>query len=180
MTKHYHSRRLKPDTIYRIRRFIDNFNPHNEMEKRDLKILKYAFIDGLSASAIYRKCDQDLVAFGNRSKNKPLTVTSICRIINNYCRDFDMTRLTSKNRKRVQLMRKREKCPSKHIHMCAFCGNKDNLEEHHMIPLSFGGDNNDLNLVFLCKKCHKEVTAYHNKLHIMINTEGCKNERTVD
>lgn len=159
-----HQRRLKPDTIYRIRKFIDDFSPKNEIEKRDLKILKYAFIDCLSASAIYRKCDPDLVGLGNRSKNKPLTVNSICRIISNYCRDFDMTRLTRTNRNRVNLMRRREKYPIKHIRMCAFCGAKDNLEEHHMIPLSFGGDNNDLNLVFLCKACHKEVTDYHMRI----------------
>ena len=47
---------------------------------------------------------------------------------------------------------------------CAFCGNKDCLQEHHMIPLFMGGTNNDENLVWLCKSCHLTVTKYQKTL----------------
>ncbi|MBD3194536.1 MAG: hypothetical protein GF317_05730 [Candidatus Lokiarchaeota archaeon] len=32
------------------------------------------------------------------------------------------------------------------------------LEVHHIIPRCEGGDNSDINLVTLCKNCHKKVT----------------------
>ena len=37
---------------------------------------------------------------------------------------------------------------------------KKSLELHHMISICMGGDNSDFNLVYLCKKCHKQVTKY--------------------
>lgn len=38
---------------------------------------------------------------------------------------------------------------------CASCGNDDELEIHHIVPLCLGGTNNLTNLVPLCHRCHK-------------------------
>lgn len=38
---------------------------------------------------------------------------------------------------------------------CQVCGNRQNLEIHHKIPLSLGGSNEKENLEVLCKNCHK-------------------------
>ena len=70
-----------------------------------------------------------------------------------------------KNREeRIALLKERRKKASGHIRQCAFCGTDKELEEHHMIPLSMGGTNDELNLVFLCKDCHKAVTSYQWKI----------------
>ena len=37
---------------------------------------------------------------------------------------------------------------------CCNCGSKDNLEYHHIIPLSLGGNNKLSNLCCLCYSCH--------------------------
>lgn len=43
---------------------------------------------------------------------------------------------------------------------CGKCGETENLEWHHMIPLSLGGETDDGNMVCLCKECHKKATEY--------------------
>jgi 5-methylcytosine-specific restriction endonuclease McrA len=40
---------------------------------------------------------------------------------------------------------------------CGICGNDRWREKHHIIPLSFGGINDDLNLIAICMKCHNEI-----------------------
>jgi 5-methylcytosine-specific restriction endonuclease McrA len=37
---------------------------------------------------------------------------------------------------------------------CAICGNKNNLNIHHLKPKNMGGNNNPENLITLCKSCH--------------------------
>lgn len=44
---------------------------------------------------------------------------------------------------------------------CCFCGKKETLNVHHIVPESCGGDNDPLNLIVLCRKHHLNVhTAY--------------------
>lgn len=38
--------------------------------------------------------------------------------------------------------------------MCRLCGNKENLEVHHMLALTFGGKSTMKNLITLCADCH--------------------------
>lgn len=53
---------------------------------------------------------------------------------------------------------------------CCNCGNTNDLEYHHIIPLSLGGNNNLSNYCCLCYKCHsllhfsKERGINHSKL----------------
>ena len=51
----------------------------------------------------------------------------------------------------------------KYRNKCANCGSKENLEIHHIVPLSLGGTNNITNLVPLCYSCHK---AAHQGRHL--------------
>lgn len=52
---------------------------------------------------------------------------------------------------------------------CCNCGEVDNLELHHIIPLLLGGTNRPSNLVWLCNRCHKSahggrhISDYKNK-----------------
>jgi transcription elongation factor Elf1 len=40
---------------------------------------------------------------------------------------------------------------------CFICGATSNLQEHHIIPKSLGGDKLENNKVLLCDNCHKKV-----------------------
>lgn len=44
-----------------------------------------------------------------------------------------------------------------HGDRCVNCGSGDDIEFHHIVPLSLGGTNNYGNVVPLCWKCHKAV-----------------------
>jgi len=51
---------------------------------------------------------------------------------------------------------KKKECGNK----CQRCESQNVLEVHHIIPLSRGGNNSNLNLIVLCHACH---TARHRK-----------------
>tara|TARA_A100001515_G_scaffold135117_1_gene125802 strand:- start:337 stop:735 length:399 start_codon:yes stop_codon:yes gene_type:complete len=40
---------------------------------------------------------------------------------------------------------------------CAFCGTKENLQIHHIIPISLGGTDDKTNLLTACSKCHEKI-----------------------
>jgi len=39
--------------------------------------------------------------------------------------------------------------------LCQRCGTKEDLEVHHIVAVSVGGNNELSNLVVLCHKCHR-------------------------
>ena len=158
-----HGWRITNEQRIKVLSFLSSFEPKNEIEKRDKKILQYIFVDNLSASAVSRLNDPDLVSTSNRSKGKNLSFVSILRSVYKYFPEFERREALYKPKSRdsrIELRMKRKKKAAEHIKQCAFCGTKKNLEEHHMIPLSMGGTNDELNLIFLCKDCHKDVTSY--------------------
>jgi hypothetical protein len=40
---------------------------------------------------------------------------------------------------------------------CAICGARRWVEKHHIVPLCFGGINDNLNLMGICLICHNEI-----------------------
>ena len=47
-------RNISNKNLNEIYDFINNFQPKNEIEERNLIILRYAYIDNLSAESIYK------------------------------------------------------------------------------------------------------------------------------
>lgn len=47
--------------------------------------------------------------------------------------------------------------------VCYNCGETENIEYHHVVPLKLGGTNNTSNIVALCHRCH---CAAHHGRHI--------------
>ena len=43
---------------------------------------------------------------------------------------------------------------------CRMCGTTENLERHHLKPKSQGGTDDDFNIIFMCKKCHNQLTEH--------------------
>ena len=52
------------------------------------------------------------------------------------------------------------------------CGSKHDIETHHIISNMFGGNNDDNNLITLCKCCHNAVHIIRRKQDIQITEEG--------
>lgn len=40
---------------------------------------------------------------------------------------------------------------------CYFCGSRDDIERHHVIPRRFGGPDREDNLVDVCHDCHMKL-----------------------
>ena len=175
--KIYSWRSLSVEERVQALKKIETMEEYNREQSRAKAILTYFIKDNMCASAISRLNDPRIVGFGNRSYYKPLSPSSILRIIYQYFPEFEGRQTNQKvsNKNRVDLIRKREKQISPHIKQCAFCGGSDHLEEHHMIPLFLGGTNDDENLVYLCHKCHKKVTAYQNQF---MNKKSITQEET--
>jgi uncharacterized CHY-type Zn-finger protein/DNA-directed RNA polymerase subunit N (RpoN/RPB10) len=42
-------------------------------------------------------------------------------------------------------------------HFCAACGREDDLQYHHLVPVSKGGKDEFENIIVLCGECHKKI-----------------------
>ena len=152
-------------------RYVASLPENTAEQRRAKKILSYFVLDNLSASAIKRLNDPEIVCASNRAHGAPLSTSSILAIVYEHFPQFKKSK-TRTNNPRVELICRREKQCSPHIKQCAFCGCTERLEEHHMIPLSMGGTNDDRNLVFLCHACHADVSAYQGELRKGLDLNG--------
>ena len=57
----------------------------------------------------------------------------------------------------------------KEVGKCELCGSKRGLEVHHIIPISFGGDDVDENKIVVCCGCHAKLTPRR-----LLTTKGIK------
>lgn len=164
--KHYRWRSLTFDERFEAIKKIETIEENSREQIRAKAILTYFVKDNMNASSISRLNDNRIVSFCHKTYLKPLTASSILEVVYQYFPEWrgkQMQQGVSK-KNRVDLIKKRRFFASPHIMQCAFCGSKNNLEEHHMIPLFMGGTNDDENLIFLCEKCHKGVSNYQYQL----------------
>ena len=140
--------------------FIDSMNPQDEIEERNKYILHLAFVENKSALTISKMNDAKIVGYGNRDRGKPLTNNSISRIIKSYNlvneKEHDFSQRNNYHRRKT-LTIKRQRGEIKKPLICGCCGNKQELELHHIVPLELGGTDDFYNLIYLCKDCHKRM-----------------------
>lgn len=124
-------------------------------EGKEKKILDLYFVSGLSSSEVVRYCEENDI----RSRNNTFfTKRSIQNIVAKCFPEIKQYRKSNpdneKRKTHFQYINSHERV------RCGKCGGTENLEWHHMIPLSFGGEADDGNMVCLCKECHKKATEY--------------------
>jgi hypothetical protein len=77
---------------------------------------------------------------------------------------FERTRKSIAREKRLEETESREPIPEETRQFvwrrdegkCVLCGNQENLEFDHMIPVSKGGSNTERNLQLLCEECNRK------------------------
>ena len=148
--------------------YIEAMSENTEKEKRDKKIMEYAFVHDMSARKIAKLKDPEIVGYGQSNRGKPLTYSTISLIIKQICRENNLIREVvvkkSKNVvKRNRLKAEKDKETEGRRKVCAMCGAKEKIEMHHMIPLWAGGENSKYNIVPLCQFCHREATKIQNR-----------------
>ena len=143
--------------------FINQWTPTTDTEKRDKHILQLAFVEDMNCCQIARLNDPVIVGMGNRNRGKPLTPAWIYGICVKYVPAVKNTqdKNTSKTKKiRNELFKKQLRHEIKKVKICSTCGGKDDLELHHIVPVSKGGTNDYYNLIYLCHSCHMKL--HHN------------------
>ena len=58
---------------------------------------------------------------------------------------------------------------------CKLCGSRENLQQHHVVPLSRGGDPGFQNRIWVCKECHAKL---HPECSELVKASPSKEERT--
>lgn len=113
----------------------------------------------MNASQIKRLNDPAIIGHGNRSKGKPLSVTSILKICYKYVPKEKIRKPSpvQVKKQRMDLWRKRQQGEINRPRLCSVCGNTANIELHHIIPINIGGTNDYYNLINLCHDCHQAV-----------------------
>lgn len=158
---------LTNEVLAEIISMLNEWEPQTAVEKRDKKICYLAFVKNMNATQIARLNDPLFIGMGNRSKNKPLSVTSILKICYKYAPEaknrYTKRQKTTDARLELAKMRRQGKITKPKI--CSTCSNTDNLELHHIIPLAVGGTNDYYNMIYLCHSCHALLhSSIYNKL----------------
>lgn len=60
---------------------------------------------------------------------------------------------------------------------CINCGSTDELQLHHIVPLSQGGTNRLSNIVVICSKCHGKIHGIGYKNHSANTKKGIEKAR---
>ena len=150
---------ISHESLAQILTRLEAWEPQTDTERRDKRVLELAFIHNMNASQIARLKDPLLVGMGNRSKGKPLSVSSILTICHKYAPGIEkrQQRKCTTAEKRNTLFAERQKGIDNRQKVCATCGTATDIELHHIIPLAAGGTNDYFNLIYLCHACHMEL-----------------------
>ena len=142
---------------------IAEFNPVNDIERRNKRILELAFIHDMNPQQIARLNDPEFIGIGNRSKGKPLSssaISSICMAFAPEVADYRSHVKQTRNPaqiKRTALYKQRQTGEIHRQEVCATCGSKEDIELHHIIPVAVGGTDDYFNLISLCHACHMKL-----------------------
>ena len=152
---------LPPDMRAAIIIRLNDFTPTTEAERRNKRILEYAFVNDMNAVAIYRLQDPEIIGMGNRSRGKPLDPKSIWQICMDFAPEVLEYRRSRPSKpiteRRNALYKQRLQGTIKRPAACATCGSKKEIEQHHIIPLKAGGTDDYFNLISLCHDCHMKL-----------------------
>lgn len=154
---------IKPEFRIEMADFIKKCRRTQKLKGETKKILRYVVVNDYSALTISKINDPLIISYGNRSRGKQLSNMHISRIINSYFPNIPK-RIDYSQRnyyeRRKELTNRKNKGMYNDYKKCGKCGSTENLELHHMIPMSLGGTNDENNLIWLCNKCHGKVTQY--------------------
>lgn len=151
-----------------FRERLEQLVSENKLSDRDEKILRELIYNRrTTAELAYLGRTNDAFDWVRSNQNKPMSLRRIQQILTDYFPEFHIKTSHKKNKKNQSIRTEQNNIKKIMItedSRCARCGCKENLELHHMFPVSLGGDNDDLNLLILCKNCHHKITIYNRNI----------------
>ena len=148
-----------------FRERLDKLIKLGELSERDEKILTELIVKMKSTAQLGYLAKTDYnYSWLKSNQGKPMSTRRIQQILTEYFPEFHIQKTHKKERKDQKIRTEQNNLRGTMItenSCCSKCGGKENLEIHHMFPICLGGDNNDINLLILCKNCHKKITIYN-------------------
>lgn len=130
-------------------------------EGNEKDILCLYFISGLSSTEIVRYCEDHNIQSRNHTFYTSRSIVNICNKHFPEARQYGKPNPDKEKRvDHFRFIRTHDRVS------CGICGSSERVEWHHMIPVGLGGETSPYNMVCLCMRCHKSVSAYHRKLGI--------------
>lgn len=142
----------------RIRRYIRRLKTRRLSEKQNRNLNKYRkpknvrSLNRISATLRYA-VDVHVNLYGILHKLCPTPVYQTEKILEDNC--FDTRILIWGKADGVEYQRSPRENNTKPV--CAICGSKNNLEQHHLIQRKKNGTDVTENLIWLCKSCHESI-----------------------
>lgn len=153
------------DEWIEFRERLERLNNAGELIERDYRLLREIIVNQrTTAELAYLGRTDSNFNWLVSNRNKPMSTRRVQQILTEYFPEFHIQTTHKQNRKHQKLRTEQNNIRQTMItefSCCAKCGSKENLQLHHMIPVLIGGDNDDDNLIILCKKCHFRVTVHN-------------------
>lgn len=156
------------DEWLEFRNRLEDLYTNEEISERDYKILYEIVVERRSTAELaYLGRTNQNFAWLRSNQGKPMSTRRIQQILTEHFPEFHI-QTTHKRQRKDQKIRTEQNNIKKVMitedSFCAKCGCKENLELHHMFPVALGGDNNNLNLITLCNKCHQQISIYNRSI----------------
>lgn len=139
-----------------------------KLTERNYRILEEIIINHKTTAQLAFLAREDINYRWLRSnQDKPISVRRVQQILCTYFPEFHI----QKTHKRIQTAKMKIRAEQRKIkaeidlpRRCGRCGATEELELHHIIPVSIGGTNDKRNLIFLCHDCHKNISNLYMEL----------------
>lgn len=148
---------------YRLEQLVreNQLSPRNEEILREL-IYKQKTTEQLA----YLARSDENYAWLQSNQNKPMSSRRIHQILTEYFPEFHIQKTHKKEKDNQKIRNEHPKLRDAIItkdSRCGRCGCHQNLQIHHMMSVMLNGDNDERNLVILCKDCHRQTTTYNQR-----------------
>lgn len=153
-----------PNEWISFRERLEELVKSNKLSERNAKILTELIVNMKTTEELaYLARTDDDYNWLQSNQCKPMSSRRIKQILDHYFPEFKIQTTHKKDNPHTKI--RSEQTELKKVIItedseCAWCGNKENLELHHLLPVCIGGDNDMRNLMILCHECHQEATNY--------------------
>lgn len=155
------------DQWIEFRERLKNYIELNILTERDKRILTELIVNMKSTEQLaYLARTDEEYSWLKSNQNKPMSSRRIHQLLTAYFPEFHIQTTNKKERKEQKIRNEQNIIRQIMItpeSRCSHCGSKDDLEIHHLMPIVFGGDNDEFDLSILCKDCHRNFTNYINE-----------------
>lgn len=156
--------RFKVEEWIEFRNRLKTLEENDLISERDDRLLTELIVNMKSTAqlAFLAKTNPDYNWLCS-NRGKPMSLRRIQQILTRYFPEFHIHTTHKGNRQNQDIRNEQNRLRDTMItveSVCGKCGCKEKLEIHHLMPVVFGGDNDERNLIILCSKCHSEASAY--------------------